>query len=136
VFGIWQADDLSMVPAIQEGDLILFTRTTQSFTAGDTVVIDTGENRQARRVVATAGDVVDITEEGFFINDVLQQEYNIFEATTQFVDGIYFPFVVPRDELFVLGDHRSRSVDSRLYGSVQTEDVLGRIRGVIRRRNL
>ena len=138
VFGIVQVDDASMAPAMREGDLILFQRFGAPLIANDTVVVrdrDEGEIH-VRRVVAVAGDTVDITERGLIINGLFQQELHIFEETTQFPEGIAFPLVVPDGEVFVLGDSRARSRDSRIYGTVPTDDILGTVVTVIRGRNL
>lgn len=136
VFGVWQVGDLSMIPAIQEGDLVFFNRMDRDYVATDTIVVQFEGERQTRRVVAVAGDTVDITDQGLMINGRPQQELNIYEYTAQFVEGINFPLVVPNGEVFILGDSRSRAVDSRIYGSVRVEDTLGSVVTIIRRRNL
>ena len=135
-FGLWQADDLSMIPAIQEGDLVFFNRMDRDYVATDTIVVQFEGQRQVRRVVAVAGDTVDITEDGLIINGRPQQELTIYEDTTQFVEGIDFPYVIPAGEMFILGDSRGRAVDSRVYGSVKIEDTLGSVVTIVRRRNL
>ena len=135
-FGLWQADDLSMIPAIQEGDLVFFNRMDRNYVATDTIVVQFEGQRQVRRVVAVAGDTVDITEDGLIINGRPQQELTIYEDTTQFVEGIDFPYVIPPGEMFILGDSRGRAVDSRIYGSVKVDDTLGSVVTIVRRRNL
>ena len=136
IFGIVRVEDASMVPAMQEGDIVLFQRFGPDLIANDTIVVRYDGQTQIRRVVAVAGDVVDITENGLFINGLLQQELHIFEETTQFSEGIMFPLVVPEGEVFVMGDSRARSRDSRIYGTVRVRDVLGTVVTVIRGRNL
>ena len=136
VFGLWQADDLSMIPSIQEGDLVFFNRMDRNYVATDTIVVQFEGQHQVRRVVAVAGDVVDITHKGLIINGRPQQELTIYEDTTQFVEGINFPYVIPPGEMFILGDSRGRALDSRIYGSVKVEDTLGSVVTIVRRRNL
>jgi len=138
VFGATQARDSTMAPAVREGDIVFFQRTgSREFAANDLIVVSFEGNTQIRRVVAVAGDVVDITYAGLEINGILQQELHIFEETTQFAEiGITFPIVVPVGEVFILGDSRSRATDSRVYGTVRIEDTLGSVITFIRRRNL
>jgi len=136
IFGATQVNDAAMSPNMQEGDIVFFQRVTKNFIEEDTIVVRYSGQTQVRRVVAVSGDVVDITDQGLVVNDLLQQELHIFEETTQFVEGITFPLVVPEGELFVLGDSRVRARDSRIYGTVRTRDVLGSVVTVIRRRNL
>jgi len=136
VFGATQVNDATMAPAMREGDIVFFQRMGQDFIATDAIVVRYGGQTQVRRVVAVANDTVDITDQGLIINGLLQQELHIFEETTQFMEGITFPLVVPEGEVFVLGDSRGRSRDSRIYGTVRTDDILGSVVTVIRRRNL
>ena len=136
VFGVIQVSDASMVPAMREGDIVFFQRMGRDYIATDVIIVRYEDRHQVRRVVAVAGDVVDITEQGLIVNERLQQERHIFEETTQFVEGIRFPLTVPEGEIFILGDSRGRATDSRIYGAVRVEDVLGRVVTAIRRRNL
>jgi len=136
VFGVTEVLDASMAPAMQEGDRVLFQRFGPPLLATDTVVVDFGSGPQVRRVVAVAGDTVDITEQGLMINGRRQQELHIFEETEQFLEGIQFPVVVGEGEVFVLGDSRARSRDSRIYGPIATSNVLGSVVTIIRGRNL
>jgi len=138
VFGATQVRDSTMAPAVREGDIVFFQRMgTQEFVSGDLVVVQFEGNTQVRRVVAVAGDTVDITYNGLEVNGMLMQELHIFEETTQFADiGITFPVVVPEGRVFVLGDSRTRATDSRVYGPILIEDTLGGVVTFIRRRNL
>ena len=136
VFGVLQVDDMSMTPAMMDGDLVFFYRLDRSFVAGDTVVLYYDGSTQVRRVIAIQGDEVDITENGLLINGMIQPEEYIFEETTQFEEGVTFPLIVGPGEIFVMGDGRTQSIDSRIYGTVDTRDTLGKVMTIVRRRNL
>jgi len=136
VFGAMQVNDSSMNPAMREGDIVLFQRIGTEIAVADAIVVSYDGQTQVRRVVAVEGDVVDITGQGLVINGLLQQELYIFEETTQFEEGIRFPITVSEGEIFILGDSRTRAQDSRIYGTVRVDDVLGSVVTVIRRRNL
>ena len=95
----------------QHGDIIVFRPPTNSQT--DFV----------KRVIGVPGDTVDILGGEVYVNgqpstyvDVETDERRFFE----------FPIVVPDDEYFVMGDNRSASNDSRNWGYVHGEDVVGR----------
>ena len=136
MFGLHRTADISMSPAIQEGDLIIFYRLDKNYVATDTLILDYNGTKQVRRVVAVAGDVVDIVESGLMINGSLVQEPNIYQDTLRYTDGISFPLTVGPEQVFVLGDGRKDSVDSRLYGVVNIRDTFGKVITIIRRRNI
>jgi len=136
VFGIYRSTDVSMKPAIQDGDLVIYYRFDKSYVASDTIILECDGEKQVRRVVAVAGDEVDIVEGGLMINGSLVQEPNIYEETLRYTDGVSMPLTVGPGEVFVLGDGRQNSVDSRLYDVVNVKDTFGTVMAVIRRRNI
>ena len=136
MFGIHRVTDNSMSPAIQEGDLVIFYRLDKNYVATDTLILDYDGTKQVRRVVAVEGDVVDIVEGGLMINGSLVQEANIFQDTLRYTDGVIFPITVGPGQVFVLGDGRKDSVDSRLYGVVNIRDTFGKGITITRRRNI
>jgi len=137
LFGIIRYPEPSMSPAIKDGDLVIFYRYTKAgYLPQDVTVLEYNGQWQARRVVATAGDTVDITNGGVVINRALQQEPEIYQATERYQGGVEFPLTVPEGQVFVLGDNRAGAADSRIYGCVKIEDTLGKLMAIIRRRNI
>lgn len=136
VFGLTSARDRAMFPSIKDGDLILFYRWDKVYTATDVVVIKKNGEKHVRRVAAVAGDTIDIQEEGLVINGALQQEKGIYEKTYRYMEGIEFPITLGKDEIFVLGDARENSTDSRIYGPVKISDTCGTVMSVLRHRGI
>jgi len=137
VFGVIRYGEPAMAPAIKDGDLVVYSRFVQNgYQARDAIVLKADGQWQVRRVIATAGDRVDITEDGLLINGALQQEPEIFQKTERYRDGGEFPLVVPEGQVFVLGDSRDGAADSRIYGCVKTDETLGKVMTVIRRRGI
>ena len=127
----------SMSPAIKDGDLVLFYRYSKnSYLPQDVIVLERNGQKEIRRVIATAGDVVDITENGLLINGALQQEPEIYHRTERYQEGVSFPLTVPYGHVFVLADNRDGAADSRIYGPVRAQDTLGKVMTVIRRRGI
>ena len=91
---------------------------------------------ELRRIVARAGDVVDITEEGLSVNGYIQQEDDIYMETLPYTEGITFPVTVGENQVFLLGDNRSSARDSRIYGPVDIAKIKGNVMTIMRRRNL
>ena len=137
MFGLIRYQNPSMDPAIKDGDIVIFYRYTKSgYLPQDVVALEYDGQRQVKRVVATAGDKVDITEGGLVINGALQQEPGIYQKTERYEDGVEFPLTVPEGQVFVLGDNRNGATDSRIYGCVKIEDTFGKVMTIIRRRGI
>ena len=136
VFGLTRAAGTGMQPAFRDGDLVLFFRMTDKYAANEVVVVRYQGEKLLERVVASAGDTVDITGDGLVINGAVVREPDARGETTQFEEGITFPLTVPEGKIFVLGDNREHTTDSRIFGCVDTEDVYGRVIGLFRRREL
>lgn len=136
VFGIARCCGQEMEPAYKDGDLVIYYRLQNDFNQGDSVIIKKAGKVQIRRIIAKAGDTVDLTDEGLKINGYLQQEHSIYSETLPYTEGIRFPIEVKDDEYFVLGDNRFNAEDSRIYGVVKSKEIRGIVISLIRRRGL
>ena len=120
----------SMAPTLHTGDQILAERLTPRFghlERGDLVVFRAPATRAllVKRVVALAGDRVGLADGRLVVNGHRRPEAYVDLAS---VDGVYFgPEVVPAGSVFVMGDDRADSVDSRDFGPVALDRVLGRV---------
>lgn len=118
----------SMTPTLQDGEIV-FTVKTSKFEKGDIIAFYYNNKILVKRVVADAGDWVDIDLDGnVSINETPLEETYVKEKA--FGDcNIELPYQVPDSRVFVLGDHRSTSVDSRntAVGCVAQEQIVGKI---------
>lgn len=135
VFGILHCSGNAMNPAVRDGDLVFYYRLEQEYRASDVVVVEKDGEFQILRIIATAGDEVDLTEEGLNINGYLQQEPEIYKETLPYVEGISFPVNVGENEYFVLGDNRTSAKDSRMFGCIRKDEIKGSVMTILRRRN-
>ncbi len=135
-FGVTQVRDNSMSPALREGDLVVYYRLGKDYQKDDLITVEVNGVMQARRVVAVAGDTVDINENGLVINGYSQIESNIYTSTEPYTEGISFPVTVGEGQVFVLADNRTGAQDSRIYGAVEKNATGGRAMMVVRRRNM
>jgi len=119
---------VSMAPNLEEGDIIVGVK-TDNFHAGDVCCFYYNNRLLLKRVVAQAGDWVEIDAEGFvYVNGTLLDEPYVQERSLGICD-IEFPYQVPDGQVFVLGDHRTTSVDSRstLIGCINVDEIVGKI---------
>lgn len=118
----------SMTPTLTDGDII-FTVKTHEFDSGDIVAFYYNNKILVKRVIAESGDWVNIDADGtVYVNDVALKEPYLDEKALGDTD-IQLPYQVPDGKVFVLGDHRATSVDSRntAVGCVGQEQIVGRI---------
>lgn len=134
LFGGHRAGDNAMYPAVRDGDLVLFYRLDKTYAVRDLAVLDTDGEKQVRRVEAVAGDTVDFQDGRLVLNGIPQDETGIYEDSEQFTEGTEFPLTVPEGEVFVLGDAREHTADSRIYGCVRVEETYGTVILIVRRR--
>ena len=89
------------------------------------------------RIVAAPGDTVEITEgERVLVNGNTLVESNIFYSTPEYVGFVEYPLTLGDGEYFVLSDHRQGAADSRFFGPVSEDEILGVVITVARRNNL
>ena len=136
VYGLARVPDVSMKPAVKDGDLALYYRLDKRFSVGDVAVVTYEGKTLLGRVAAMEGDTVDITADGLIVNGAIQVNPDIYFPTTQFADGVDFPLTVGAGQVFLLGDNRPAATDSRVYGCVDIGDVRGKVIAVIRTRGV
>ena len=118
----------SMSPTLTDGEIIL-SRKTSKFVPGDIVAFYYNNKILVKRVIGRAGDWIDIDEEGtVYVNQIELKEPYLTEKALGECD-IELPYQVPDGRIFVMGDHRSVSVDSRssAIGCISQEQIVGRI---------
>ena len=132
-FRIIQVDGESMVPTLQNGEKLIVWGAGYEPQRGDVVIVDsyTSYGRPlVKRVIAKGGDTVSIDYSTGTVEvngEVLQEDY-IAEPTYLGYD-VQFPYTVPEGKLFLMGDNRNESLDSRssYVGAIDERDILGKV---------
>ena len=121
-------DLLDMLPLIERDDPWIFT----PFSAperGDIVVFDPPRGSTEpyiKRVIAIAGETVEIRDGGVYVDGVRVVEPYIDEGITECLSNTCEAVTVPEGEVWVMGDNRRNSSDSRSFGTVPIENIIGR----------
>ena len=118
----------SMNNTLHSGELVVSVKNAH-FETGDVIAFYYNNNILVKRVIATSGQWVDIDLDGTVMVDgkIIDEPY--LEEKSFGEPDIDFPYQVPDERIFVLGDNRAVSVDSRnlAVGCVTSEQVVGRI---------
>lgn len=129
IFGLSEVEGMSMFPTLKDGDRVVYLRRVREYKVGDIVAIDRpGEEGYVKRVAAVAGDVVNIIGGELYVNGKAEGESGAAGRTEAVGAEISYPLTVGPGEVFVLGDNRENSVDSRSFGPIPTEQIKGKLR--------
>jgi len=129
-----QVKGASMEPTFQSGDYILTSKITYKMRRverGDVVVFKSPRNPEIeyiKRVIGLPGDKILIKDGQVFVNDKPLEENYISAPTNVFEDGFLKedqPIIVPQNYVFVMGDNRPRSSDSRAFGPIPIDSIDG-----------
>lgn len=128
VFPILRITGTSMEPTMDENDIVLVYK-TKNLKPGDIVAFYYNNNAIVKRVIALEGDVVDMDQLGnVTVNGEALAEPYVTEKSFGECN-ITFPYTVPESRIFVMGDHRSISIDSRnsAIGSITKGQIIGKV---------
>ena len=131
LFPVLQIYGTSMTPTLSEGQIVLTLKkgTLSDYQQGDIVAFYYNNKVLVKRVIATGGDYVYISDSGVVsVNgQVLDEPY--VDALSLGECDMTFPYQVPEGKYFLMGDHRSVSIDSRTsaIGAVSEEDIVSKI---------
>ena len=118
----------SMQPNFSPGNVLVAMK-TKDYLPGDVCSFYYNNKLIIKRVIATGGDILEIDEDGrVSVNGLVMDESYVQHYDLGLCD-IEFPFQVPAEQLFVMGDNRASSVDSRVqaFGCISKEELMGKI---------
>ena len=128
VLPVLQIEGTSMEPTLVNGDVVLLTKTT-SFDRGELCGFSWNNKLLIKRVIGIPGDWIEIDTDGtvYLNGEKLDEPYA--EQLSVGECDLEFPFQVPQEQYFVLGDMRESSIDSRntLIGCVAKDQIVGKV---------
>lgn len=135
VFLITQASGQGMFPAVKDGDLLIIYRMQKDYQKNDIVTYQKNGERFTGRIVAIGTDMVNMDENGkLYINGGAEAGEILFP--TYPAGELSFPYHVPKGCVFILGDYRTQTEDSREFGVIAEDDLEGKVITLLRRRSL
>ena len=128
VLPVLQIEGTSMEPTLVNGDIVLLTKTT-NFNRGELCGFSWNNKLLIKRVIGIPGDWIEIDIDGtVYLNGEKLDEPYVEQLAVGECD-LEFPFQVPQEQYFVLGDMRDSSIDSRntLIGCVEKDQIVGKV---------
>lgn len=136
VFGVKRMETSFMSPSITEGDILVYYRMEKNYELGDVVVVKNNK-KNVYRIVAKAGQTVDVNEQGVLLIDGYPEEHQAFYETNLDEDSqMTFPYTVEEGKLFVMNDYRLEKRDSRTFGTIFEDSIVGKVIGRLQIRNI
>ena len=135
VFLLTQAKGNSMFPAVKDGDLLICYRMQTTYAKNDIVVYTRDGKLRVGRILGRAGDLIALDDSGtLVVNGAVQSGEILYPTYAK--DALTYPYTVPDNSVFILGDYRTQSEDSRDFGAVSMDDVEAKVITLLRRRSL
>ena len=128
VLPVLQIEGISMEPTLYNGDIVLLMKTTR-FDQGDLCGFTWNNKLLIKRVIGVPGDWIEIDTDGtVYINGEKLDEPYVEQKAFGECD-LEFPFQVPAEQYFVIGDMRESSIDSRntLIGCIPKDQIVGKV---------
>ena len=128
VLPVLQIEGTSMSPTLSNGDIVLLTK-TNDFDRGDICGFSWNNKLLIKRVIGLPGDWIEMDKDGtIYLNGKILDEPYAIQISYGECD-MDFPYQVPAQQYFVLGDMRESSIDSRntLIGCVEDDQILGKV---------
>jgi signal peptidase I len=128
VLPVLQIEGTSMEPTLSNGDIVLLMKTTR-FERGDLCAFTWNNKLLVKRVIGLPGDWIEIDTDGtvYRNGEKLDEPYVQQQAFGEC--DLEFPFQVPQEQYFVIGDMRESSIDSRntLIGCISKDQIVGKV---------
>ena len=137
LIGLRRVEGVSMSNRVEDGDLVLFSRTDKTYYPDDVVLFERDNETHVSSILASPGDIVTIDDVGrLYVNGAQVSDrvvYNLNEGETP---TISFPFRVPNGSYFLLNGNLEAMDDSRSFGAIYAKDIKGKIVTILRTRSI
>lgn len=137
LIGLRRVEGVSMSNRVEDGDLVLFSRTDKTYYPDDVVLFERDNETHVSSILASPGDIVTLDDVGrLYVNGAQVSDrvvYNLNEGETP---TISFPFRVPDGSYFLLNGNLEAMDDSRSFGAVYAKDIKGKIVTILRTRSI
>lgn len=130
-----RVEGMQMFPALKDGDLTLSYCLKQTFRPNDVIIYEKNGQKHFGRIIAVGGNEINIDGSGDVkINGISESGEIIYPSYHK--GTIHYPYKIPEGSVFVLGDYRTQTKDSREYGAIKESQIKGKVLTILRRRGI
>lgn len=130
-----RVEGMQMFPSLKDGDLTLSYCLKQTFRPNDVIVYEQDGKKHFGRIIAVGGNEINIDGSGDVkINSISESGEIIYPSYHK--GTIKYPYEIPQGSVFVLGDYRTQTKDSREYGAIKESQIKGKVLTILRRRGI
>lgn len=130
-----RVEGMQMFPSLKDGDLTLSYCLKQTFRPNDVIIYEKNGQKHFGRIIAVGGNEINIDGSGDVkINGISESGEIIYPSYHK--GTIHYPYKIPEGSVFVLGDYRTQTKDSREYGAIKESQIKGKVLTILRRRGI
>lgn len=137
IFGFTRVNNISMSPSIVPGNLLLYYRLDKDYSIGDVVIFERNNKKYILRVIALENQVITLnSDDEFLIDGELETHKTYFENSFPIGSKVKYPYRVPKGKVFVVGDYRNDSSDSRSFGAIDKSIIKGKVISLLQTKDI
>lgn len=126
-----RVDGTSMYNTLNDGDILLLEKYDQNYERFEIVVFEINGEKLIKRVIGLPGETVEYKNNTLYINgEKINEEYGYGDTSDFYLEELNLN-KVPDNHYFVLGDNRNNSLDSRYFGCIPKDKIIGSVRYVL-----
>ena len=130
-----RVEGMQMFPSLKDGDLTLSYCLKQTFRPNDVIIYEVNGEKNFGRIIAVGGNEINIDGSGDVkINGISESGEIIYQSYHK--GDIKYPYQIPEGSVFVLGDYRTQTKDSREFGAIKESQIKGKVLTILRRRGI
>lgn len=137
LLGLIRIEGGSMSGRVEDGDLALYSRMDKDYKADDIIIFNHNGEQYISSIAAMPGDLVEFDEQGrLYVNKVQVSEAILYDKDQGEKLHISLPFRVPNGSYFVVNNNPEDTNDSRTFGAINSQEIQGKMIGILRTRAL
>lgn len=123
ILDIYIVEGISMYPTLKSNEIVLVNKVYNELKVNDIVILKINGSKYVKRILASKGNEIVYNNDIFTINDMKIPKGSYFDNQYNEVNRV----LLKEDEFFVIGDNVNESIDSRLFGIVNKDMVIGKV---------